>query len=115
MTDVYHCADPSQSRRQCAVNPRAIAPPLLALGEEVVAAIPRPAALGVLGAYGAFLPVGHHGDSIRGDAHGHQITHSRLGTALAEGQVVLVGAALVAVAVDPHELVRIRLEPVRVG
>src|SRR5215468_9251998 len=107
------CADSSAARVRLAQN--LSAPGLLALREEVVPAVLRPAALVVLSAHRPFLAVGDHGDAIRSDALGLQVAHGRLGTALAEGQVVLVGATLVAVAVDPNELVRIRLEPVHVG
>src|SRR5215813_2260556 len=114
VTDVYHCAH-RDHRADSAHRIRERSSPLLALGEEVVAPVPRPAALVVLGAHWSFLPKGHRGHSIRGDALGHQIAHGRLGAALAESQVVLGGAALVSVAFDPHELVRICLEPGRAG
>src|SRR5215813_8568892 len=93
-------ADSSAARVRLAQN--LSAPGLLALREEVVPAVLRPAALVVLSAHRPFLAVGDHGDAICSDALGLQIAHGRLCTAFPEGQVVLVGPALVAVAVNSN-------------
>src|SRR2546426_11447760 len=83
------------------------------LHQEVVPAIPRPAALRFLGAERALLAVGDEGDAARRPPARHEIAHGRLGPALAQRQVVLVRSPLVTMTLDQEELLRIRLEPAR--
>src|SRR4029450_3080160 len=125
-------ADPAEWRRRSLPEPRrsrpatgrgetrALPPPtgpyagLARLDEEVRAAILRPTRLGLLGANRPLLPVADDGDAVGLDTLGHEIVHRRFRAPLAERQVVLVGAALVAVAFDQHEVVAVRLQPPRV-
>src|SRR6185437_2904381 len=59
----------------------------------------------------ALLAVADRANPAGRDAQGHQHALDRRGAALAERQVVLAGAALVAVALDRHGDVRIPLQP----
>ena len=67
---------------------------------EVGAAVARPALLGGLLAERDLLAVGHGLQAVGGDAQRDQVVVGGLGAPLAEGQVVLDRAALVAVALD---------------
>src|SRR5207302_10947541 len=87
---------------------------LARLGEKVRAAILRPTRLGLLVANRPLLAIADDRDAIGLDALGDEIVHRRLRAPLAERQVVLVGAALVAVALDQQEVVGVRLQPRRV-
>src|SRR5438128_5062640 len=88
---------------------------LLRLHEEVSVTVLGPAGLVVVGADRPLL-------AVRDDAHAalrhtlaDQIVHRRLGPALAERDVVLVGAPFVTVALDEQEHAGVALEPGRVG
>src|SRR5215471_5639412 len=70
---------------------------LLAGDGEMVPAVAGPAVLGVLLAKGNLLAVGHRLHAVRRHAQGDQVVEGTLGTALAEGEVVLHAPALVAV------------------
>src|SRR5256885_14962592 len=59
---------------------------------------------------GTLLTVGHRLDARRLDAVAYEILLRRRGAAVAEGQVVLVGPALVAVPADADSHVGIRLQ-----
>src|SRR3954466_14997187 len=78
--------------------------------DEMRAPIDRPARLRVLGADWTLLAVADERDAIGRDALGEQIVHGGAGPPLAEGEVVLVGAALVALALDDHAQV-VRPQP----
>src|SRR6266850_4255435 len=88
---------------------------LLGLDEEVRASVPSPAALGVLGADGPLLAVGDDGDAGGRQSLGEQVGHGRSRAPLAQGQVVLIRAALVAVPLDEHEVIAPRLQPRGIG
>src|SRR5262249_15042437 len=75
-------------------------PRLLSLGQEPVVPIFGPARLGVLRANRALLAVGDDRDAARLDTLGHEVVHRRFRAALAESQIVLGGASLVAVTLD---------------
>src|SRR5712692_6831149 len=94
---------------------RTAAPTLLRLDQEVSAAVLGPAGFVVLGAHGPFFAVGDDAHAALRHPLADQIVHGRLGPPLAEREVVLVGAALVAVALDEHEQVGVALQPGRVG
>src|SRR5262245_3294130 len=68
--------------------------------DHVGAAVLRPAALLFLGADGALLAVGEGAQPAGRDAQRAQVVADRGGPALAEGEVVLVGAARVGVPFD---------------
>src|SRR5438128_3319912 len=72
------------------------------------------ALVGVLGTHRPLLPVGDRRQAVLRDSVGLEIVHRRLRPPIAERQVVLGGAALVAVAFDAHERVRVLLQPRRV-
>src|SRR5438445_7428789 len=100
---------PSQPRRDesVACRTRSARPatswlllPRLARHREVIAAVARPAVLGRLLAERHFLAVGHGLEAVRRHPQGHQVVVGGLGAPLAQGEVVLDGAALVAVALD---------------
>ncbi len=67
----------------------------------------------VLGADRALLTVAHEREAVGSDALGDQIIDRGLGATLAECEVVLVRAALVAVTLDEHERVAVRAQPRR--
>src|SRR2546422_6747353 len=87
----------------------------LGLGQEVCAPVPGPAGLVVLLAGRALFAVADDRDAGGPDALGDQAVHRRLRPALAERQVVRVGPALVAMALDQHQMVRVHLQPGGVG
>ena len=76
--------------------------------DHVGAAVLRPAALLGLGADRALLAVGEGAQPVAGHAQRAQVVLDRVGAPLAEGQVVLVGAALVGVPLDRHQELRLR-------
>src|SRR4051794_2649390 len=84
---------------------------LLLFDQEARAAILRPARLGLLGADGTLFTIADHRDAGGLDALRDEVVHRRARTALTQTEVVLVGAALVAVAFDQHELIAVLLEP----
>src|SRR5882762_10202273 len=88
---------------------------LLGLDEEVRASVPGPAALGVLGADGPLLAVGDDGDAGGRQSLREQVVHGRSRAPLAQRQVVLIRAALVAVPLDEHEVIAPRLQPRGIG
>src|SRR5262245_49161209 len=67
---------------------------------EVVAPVAGPALLVGIRAHGDLLAVGDRLHAVRGHAQRDQVVVGRLGAPLAQRQVVLDGAALVAVALD---------------
>src|SRR6185369_17018071 len=75
------------------------------------AAVLRPAAFVRLGALRTLLAVGDHGQTAGIDAQRGQVIGDRIGATLTERQVVLAGAALVAVAFDGHGRGGILREP----
>src|SRR5262245_47476829 len=85
-----------------------------ALDAEIGATVLALAFLGVLGADRPFLAVGDGRQPLPGDSVGLEVFHCRLRSPIAEGQVVLGRAALVAVALDEHQRVRVLLQPRRV-
>src|SRR5262245_44230773 len=86
-------------------------PGLLRLHEEVSGAILGPEGLVVVAADRALLAVGDDAHAALRHPLADQIVHRRLGPALAERDVVFVGAPLVAVALDEHEHAGVALEP----
>src|SRR3989442_895660 len=87
---------------------------LLRLREQVRAAVLGPARLVRLRALRLFLAVGDDRDAAGLDAVSDEVVLGGLRAALAEREVVLHGAALVAVALDQHEVPRVRLQPIDV-
>ena len=79
------------------------------------AAVLRPAGLGVLGAGRPLFAVADDRDTGRRHAVRDEVVHRGLGAPLAQRHVVLVGAALVAVALDQEQPVTVRLQPRRIG
>src|SRR5512133_2642374 len=80
-------------------------PPLRVFAErllelELAAAVLAPAGFLGFGAEGLLLAIADGGEAGLVDAQGLQVGQGGGGTAVAEGQVVLVGAALIAVAFD---------------
>src|SRR5512133_1284545 len=80
-------------------------PPLRVFAErllelELAAAVLTPAGLLGFGAEGLLLAIADGGEASLVDAQGLQVGQGGGGTAVTEGQVVLVGAALIAVAFD---------------
>src|SRR5206468_8527446 len=88
---------------------------LLRFDEEVSAAVLGPAGFVVIGADRPLLTVGDDAHPVLRHTLADEIIHRRLGPALAERQVVLVGASLVAVALDEHQHRAVALQPRRVG
>src|SRR5438477_3540142 len=88
--------------------------PRLARHREVVAAVAGPAVLGGLLAERDLLAVRHRLETVGGDAKGHQVIEGGLGPPLAQGEVVLDRAALVAVPLDGHAQEVEPLERIRV-
>src|SRR5712692_2347691 len=88
---------------------------LLRLDQEVSVTVLGPAGLVVVGADRPLLAVGDDAHAALRHPLADQIVHGRLGPALAERDVVLIGAPLVAVALDEHEHAGVALQPGRVG
>jgi hypothetical protein len=85
------------------------------LHEEDATPVGGAARLGLLLAQGALFAVGDEEQAARRDALTDQVVRGGAGAALAERQVVLAGAAVVAVALDENDLAALPLEPVRDG
>src|SRR5712691_12481391 len=81
---------------------------------EDSAAVLRPALFGRLRADPALRPKAHDRYPLGRDATRDQVIAGRARPTLAEGDVVLGGAALVAVPLDQHGRRRVRLEPLGV-
>src|SRR5437899_790476 len=75
------------------------------------AAILRPRSFIVSGIEWALLTVADGADAIRIDAEGDDVFLRGVRAPIAEGKVVLLGAALVTVALDQHVVLRILFEP----
>src|ERR1700734_335471 len=82
----------------------------LLVDRESVSAVQLPALLGRIRAERLLLAVADHAYAIRRNARRHQRRLRRLGTVLAENQVVLVRSALVAVSADHHLDLRVRIQ-----
>src|ERR1700688_3726253 len=78
---------------------------------EVIATVLLPAGFVVLGANRALLAVTHEVEAICRNAVVNEVPLGRSRTALAEGQVVLVGATLVSVTLDTNSHSRVSLQP----
>src|SRR5690349_1686305 len=111
-----------RSRRTTArrgAGPRPPSPPYLAgllrLHQEVRAPVLSPARFRVFLTRRALFAVADDRDAVGLHALRHEVVHRRLRAPLTEREVVLVGAALVGVTLDENEVVRVRLEPGRVG
>src|SRR5437879_507259 len=87
---------------------------LLALDEEVGAAVLRPALLRLLGAERALLAVAERAHAGPRDAPGEEVLQRGLRAMVAEGEVVLVGAPVVAVAFDQDDGARVVPQPLGV-
>src|SRR5262249_39884437 len=83
------------------------------LDENMSPAIERPARLGMLGADRPLFAVTYDADPVTRDPLRHQVVHRGAAPPIPERQVVGVGAAFVALALDEDEHV-IRLQPARV-
>src|SRR5207245_10972614 len=77
---------------------------------DLVAAILGPGLLVVAGIDGPLFAVRHRLDATRVDAVTQEVLLGRRGAPIAQGQVVLVGAALVAVSADADTQSRVRLQ-----
>src|SRR5690242_12973560 len=82
---------------------------------EVVATVLLPAGFVVLGANRALLAVRHEVEAICCNSVVDEVPLGACRTALAEGQVVLVGATLVSVTLDTNPHTRVRLQPWNLG
>src|SRR3954464_3172018 len=78
---------------------------------EVIATVLLPAGFVVLGANRALLAVRHEVEAICRNAVVNEVPLGACRTALAEGQVVLVGATLVSVTLDTDSHARVSLQP----
>src|SRR6476646_1031639 len=78
---------------------------------EVVATVLLPAGFVVLGANRALLAVRHEVEAICCNSVVNEVPLGGSRTALAEGQVVLVGATLVSVTLDTDSHTRVSLQP----
>src|SRR5437870_7104821 len=87
---------------------------LLALDEEVGAAVLRPALLRLLGAERALLAVAERAHAGPRDATGEEVLQRGLRAMVAEGEVVFVGAPVVAVAFDQDDSARVVPQPLGV-
>src|SRR5215470_18361967 len=96
------CGSPRQTSEERAQKTRRETVRLLGLHHEVRAAILRPALLAVLGAHRSLFTVRDDRDARRPHAVRGEVVLGGLRAALAERDVVGVGAALVAVALDQH-------------
>src|SRR5205085_2957064 len=77
------------------------------------AAILRPRRLVVSRIEGTLFAVADGADAAAVDAEGHEVLLGRVGALVAEGQVVLLGAALVAVPFDQQTVLPVLPQPVR--
>src|SRR5205807_5898336 len=84
---------------------------LLALDEEMGAAVLRPALLRLLGAERALLAVAERAHAGPRDATGEEVLQRGLRAMVAEGEVVFVGAPVVAVAFDQDDGARVVPQP----
>src|SRR5229473_7910638 len=91
--------------------PRVTGPGSAGLAEQDRAAIAGPARLCVLRALRTLESVRRDRHAGLGNAARDEIVHRRARAALAEGEVVFRGAALVTVSFDEHEVVGVRAEP----
>jgi len=82
---------------------------------ELSAAVLRPGGLIAAGNSGVFLAVADGHNAVAGDADLGKVLADSLGAAFAEGQVVFLGAALVAVAGDLDDHVRHFVDALGVG
>src|SRR5438045_4975309 len=82
---------------------------------EVIATVLLPAGFVVLGANRALLAVRHEVEAICRNAVVNEVPLGACRTALAEGQVVLVGATLVRVTLDPNSHSGGGLQPRNLG
>src|SRR5438105_5968263 len=87
---------------------------LLALDEEVGAAVLRPALLRLLGAERALLAVAERAHAGPRDATVEEVLQRGLRAMVAEGEVVFVGAPVVAVAFDQDDGARVVPQPLGV-
>src|SRR5258706_3441950 len=78
---------------------------------EVIATVLLPAGFVVLGANRALLAITHEVEAICRNAVVNEVPLGACRTALAEGQVVLVGATLVSVTLDTNSHSRVSLQP----
>src|ERR1700682_3052768 len=78
---------------------------------EIIATVLLPAGFVVLGANRALLAIAHEVEAICRNAVVNEVPLGRSRTALAEGQVVLVGATLVSVTLDTNSHSRVSLQP----
>src|SRR5437868_12802070 len=78
---------------------------------EVIATVLLPAGFVVLGANRALLAVAHEVEAICCNAVVNEVPLGACRTALAEGQVVLVGATLVSVTLDTNSHSGVSLQP----
>jgi hypothetical protein len=88
---------------------------LLRLDEEAGAPVPGPAGVTVLAADRSLLAVADQLDPVGLDALRDEVRHRRLRPVGAQRQVVLLGAALVAVALDQNDVLRIGPQPSGAG
>src|SRR6185312_12520534 len=77
---------------------------------EVVAPVLRPAAFLVLAAERLLLAVADGADPVGADPQLHQFSLHRIGTVVAQRQVVFLGSAVVAVAFNHDRKVRVLVE-----
>lgn len=78
---------------------------------EVIATVLLPAGFVVLGANRALLAIAHEVEAVCRNAVVNEVPLGGSRTALAEGQVVLVGATLVSVTLDTNPHARVSLQP----
>src|SRR5579862_4095659 len=83
--------------------------------EEVSPAVLLPAVFGLRGAERPFLAVGDGPDPRAVDSERGQVLASRVGAPVAEREVVLRRAAVVAMTLDQELRARMGLEPIRIG
>src|SRR5215470_646164 len=88
---------------------------LLSLRQEMRAPILGPARFVVLVAERSLLAIRDDRDPARLHPLRDEVVHRRLRATLTQGEVVFGGPALVGVALDEHEIARIRLQPRRIG
>ena len=85
------------------------------LHAEVIPSVLGPACLGLFRTDGLLLSEAHRADPVLRDAQVRQVLRSGVRPALAQGHVVLVGPALVAVALDNHLRAGVLLEPLGIA
>src|SRR5262249_37555533 len=107
-------ASPPAPGRARAPPRRVSGPSALLPDEEVRPSVLRPAALRALAAQRPLRAVAQQGDAGAVDSQRDQVVPGGRRPALAERDVVLVGAALVGVALDQQERAGIGPEPARV-